>query len=330
MRGMTLSHRLAVLVLAGVIPLLGFNLATIYFDFQSDRTRAIGQTLALSRTLSQSTERFLNARIAELKVLADSPDLRTGNLTAFRAEAERAVAYRYPKGGIVLLRRDGEELLDTGLPSDVRLPRSVQLVSLQQAFDTGRPAVSGVFAAAGENRQVVAIDVPVHGADGTVAQILALYLPLETFAPLIERQNPNAEWLSAIIDQNGIRVARVPAENLIGRPATPDVIGRLSGQPEATFEVDIAGRIACIRGLQPHARFWLDNVCRCLDHAVDRAGLVVGIVIGRGGSHPSRAGTCSRASDRARHHRPDRHAVSYRRRTGRRAVAADADRHGPA
>src|SRR5580700_3246115 len=126
LRNVSLSARLMLLVLAGVVPLLIFNLVMVYGDFRDDRARAFRQTMMLSRAIAQSTEGFLNARIADLVVLADSPALEAGDLDTFRTKAERAVRHQFPGDTLVLSRRDGRQLICTGVLTDSPLPNSEQ------------------------------------------------------------------------------------------------------------------------------------------------------------------------------------------------------------
>ena len=75
-----LSARLALLVLAGVLPLLMFNLAMIYVGFRDDRAGAMNQTLVLSRAVARSVEGFLSTSRADLMELAESRSLVAGDL----------------------------------------------------------------------------------------------------------------------------------------------------------------------------------------------------------------------------------------------------------
>ena len=232
----SLSTRLMLLVLAGVIPLLICNLATVYGDFRDDRARAFQQTMLLSRAIARSTEAFLNTRIADLEVLIDSPALQAGDLNTFRGKAERAVQHQFPGNTLVLTRRDGTQLIHAGALADVQLPDRGPLASPNQALDIPLPSVSGVFVPAGATAPVVAIAVPVDRVGEATGLMLTLYVSLRAFAALVEQERPGDGWIIAIIDQNGRRVARIPAAGLVGQPVTRGAPDPWPTRQEAMFE----------------------------------------------------------------------------------------------
>jgi hypothetical protein len=133
------------LVLACVVPLLNFNLAMIDADFRDDRARAFHHTLVLSRAIAQSTEAFLNARIADLVVLTDSTALEAGDLGTFRAMAESAVRHQFPGDTLMLSHHNGRQLIRTGVPADIPLPDREQYATPGRDQDADVPSVSGVF-----------------------------------------------------------------------------------------------------------------------------------------------------------------------------------------
>jgi two-component sensor histidine kinase len=225
-----LSARLTLLVLAGVVPLLMFNLVVTYVRYLDDRAGATHETLVLSRAIGRSVEGFLNTRTADLVALAESRSLLTLDLATFRPKAERVLHQQFSGGAILLSRPDGQLLLDTRVEVGVALPNSD---GQKPTINDDRPAVSGIFVPAGATRPVVALAVPVHG---TTDLVLTLYIDLGAFAPLIEREKPADGWIAAIIDQNGFRVARSPPANLVAQRVTPGGADPWPTKPEATFE----------------------------------------------------------------------------------------------
>jgi two-component sensor histidine kinase len=235
-RDAALSDRLTLLVLAGVVPLLLFNLLMVYANFRSDRARALHQTLLLSRAIARSTEDFLDTRAAELVELSQSRGLVAGDLDMARTRAERVLRQQFPGNAIILSRADGQTLMDTRVPAGVPLSDHKRPDRPILAGAGDRPTVSGVFLPIGASRPVVAIDLPIHNAAGIADRVLTLYIDLGAFAPLIGREKPADGWISAIIDENGLRVARSPPANLVARPVTPGNPDPWPGKPEATFE----------------------------------------------------------------------------------------------
>jgi two-component sensor histidine kinase len=225
MRRLTLRTRLTLLVAAGVLPLIIFNLAAIHDRYREDRARAAQQALDLARGLALSVGSELRSHVAVLQVLALSRSLAAGDLATFRAQAEAVVAQQAPGSNILLLREDGQQLLNTALPPDAPLPVRQNLENQRRVFATGRPSVSNVYFGIVVRRPIVAIEVPVRDATGQVAMVLALNPTLDAFEPLVRRQLPAPGWIIAIIDRASVRVARMPdPERHVGRKATPGFI----------------------------------------------------------------------------------------------------------
>ena len=217
--GLSLRWRLALLVLASIVPMLAFNIGHEYLNYRDDVASAGEQRLALARSMSLLLDAALQERIVSLETLATSRALQAGDLKRFRAQAEAVVAEQFPDGNILLLKKDGEQAMNTSVPEGAPIPARPNVESTQQVFATGRPAVSNVFHGVVRDRPVVAIDVPVKGLDGSVIYVLSLSPDLEAFADAIRHLHPPASWKITVIDRRGLIVARVPGgEQFVGHP----------------------------------------------------------------------------------------------------------------
>src|SRR3954466_11223767 len=116
MRRLPLWARIGFLVGAGVAPMLAFSLLIVYTDYQNQRQDASQQALNIARSLALSVNNELHTRIATLEILAMSRALAAEDLVTFRREAEAVVARQSPGAGIILLREDGQQLINTALP----------------------------------------------------------------------------------------------------------------------------------------------------------------------------------------------------------------------
>ena len=119
---LSLRVRVAVLVLVGVVPFLGFNLGSSYLNYRQDRIEAERRMLDIARGIALAIEGELRSRVAVLEVLALSGALARDDLVAFRAKANAVRARQEPGTHILLLRRDGQQLLNTALPPGASLP----------------------------------------------------------------------------------------------------------------------------------------------------------------------------------------------------------------
>src|SRR5216684_2425685 len=236
-RHLSLRWRLVLLVVASVVPLLAFSLGNQYLEYREEVANTGYQTLALARSMSLVVEDELQARIAALQALAVSHPLEAGDIDGFRAQAETVVAQQFPGANILLLKEDGQQVMNTILPAGAPLPVRPNLESTRQVFATGRPAVSNLYQGAVGPRAVVAIDVPVKGPDGSVAYVLSLNPRLAVFADAIRRQDLPATWVVSVFDRHGVNIARVPnADRFVGHEASPSLFGPLQAEREGILE----------------------------------------------------------------------------------------------
>lgn len=180
---------------------------------------AVRERLFLMRSaIDQRIEKV----IVELQVLANSPDLQSGDLERFKAhaiETSRLI------GGITVLLcdRDGNQFLNTrSLAPGTPIPKRQNLEALRRAWDTKGPAVSDLYAAVVDAKPVVSIEVPVIVA-GQVRYMLAAGIVSTTFSDVMDQYVPEGA-IGSIIDRNGVLVARrPPGEGLVGTPTIPEV-----------------------------------------------------------------------------------------------------------
>jgi two-component sensor histidine kinase len=208
----SLRARMALLVLAGMLPLLALNLGTIHADYRLARDAAGRQALDLARGLALAVQGELRTRVASLEVLALSRAAREGNLSELRTMAQAVLAQHAPGAAILMLAQDGQQLLNTALPFDAPLPARRMLTNQQRVLATGRASVSDLYEGHVSGRLVVAIDVPVRGGAGgdRPRLVLAMNPALAIFDEVLARQHPGNGWLVNLLDSQGRRVARVP------------------------------------------------------------------------------------------------------------------------
>lgn len=233
---LTLQLRLLLLVLASVLPLLGFSLWHQYQQYRTDVAHTGQQTLDLARGLSAGIERELKRRVSELRVLAYSRALQAGDIDAFRTQAEIVVAEHFPGSNIVLLKEDGQQVMNTALPLGAPLPVRQDLETQREVFATGLPAVSDLYNSIALKRPVISIEVPVR-ANGRVIYTLANQPPLDAFATVIANQRASENGIIAVFDRKGVNVARTRSpERFVGQKAGPELLARMLADPEGITE----------------------------------------------------------------------------------------------
>ncbi|HXL69098.1 MAG TPA: sensor histidine kinase [Xanthobacteraceae bacterium] len=235
-RTLSLPLRLAVLVAGTALPLIVFSAAIVFLNYYGDRETAAERVLETARSMRLVLDRELQSAISALRVLALSPALQRGDLTAFRAEAE-TFAQQYPDAPNVLLTdRSGQQLLNLRVPPGEPLPKRAGATIVEQIFSTGRPVVSDLYTGSVSGRLIVTADVPVFKG-GRVAYDLTFTLPFQTFRSIIAQQRPSDEWVISIFDGSGHNVARLPgAEEYLGASASATLLPYLRSSSEMVLE----------------------------------------------------------------------------------------------
>ena len=232
-RGLSLRARLILLVVASLVPLLGFSLGREYLEYEAELASTRQRTLVLARGMARTIEQEVDAYIAVLEAMAQATSLRVGDFDWFRARAEAVVAQQFPGSVIVVLREDGQQLMNTMLPRGAPLPVRPDLTTLRQVFATGQPAVSDLYRGEVDGRPVVAIDVPVKRADGTVVSVLSINPNLDTFANVIRSARPAESWIASVFDRQGVNIARtLSPERYVGQKAAAVLLARLQAERE--------------------------------------------------------------------------------------------------
>jgi hypothetical protein len=121
--GLSLRARVMLLAVAGIVPMLAFSLGNQYLQYREAVANAGNQALELARSLSVVVDQELHARIVALQVFSASRAVQDNDLVTFRARAETVVAQQFPGSNVILLRQDGQQLMNTILPPGAPLHR---------------------------------------------------------------------------------------------------------------------------------------------------------------------------------------------------------------
>ncbi|MBV9826101.1 MAG: PAS domain S-box protein [Alphaproteobacteria bacterium] len=235
-RARSLRWRLGWLVLGCVLPLLALLAAEQYLQY-SNNVGVVGQeTLTLARGMSASVDLALEAHVQMLQALATSQALREGDLDGFRRRADELISEQGAVESILVLRPDGQMVMNTRVPAGAPLPVRSDLMSLRKAVQSGRAQISDLFNGTRSGRELVAVDIPIKDATGKILYILSMNPRLEAFADVIADQNLPRTWVAGIIDRRGLTVARLPnGDKEVGRPVSPGMLSSLD-MPEGIVD----------------------------------------------------------------------------------------------
>ncbi len=179
-------------------------------------------------------DRLIAERIGALQTLASS---MSGERFDSPEAQQRAasVAERFGEA-VVLIDRTGKFIWSTRLPPGGLLPERTDLPPVAPAFADRKPYVSNMITGAFTDLPLAIVTVPLTGQQADYALSMSIS-PNLLSSTLKEAGLPN-EWVAAIVDRNGVFVARSHSPELnIGQPARPQLIETArSGQRSGSFK----------------------------------------------------------------------------------------------
>ncbi|CAL8980048.1 Sensor protein FixL [Rhodoplanes serenus] len=218
--GLTIRHRLFLLVVACTAPMLLLSFAIIWQLAHRERETSRQAITYASRSIVSAVDAQFRHYIAVGQALAISPSLQTGDLAAFRAEAERAMTV-VPGGWLTLADTTGQQLVNTLIPAGEPLPRLAPAVAEdgRRAFASKTVKIADVVFGPVAKAPVTGIGVPVFRG-GEPAYYLLVGVPAASFRALLNDGRMPEGWLVAVIDSRGNLVARSrDHDRLVGQPA---------------------------------------------------------------------------------------------------------------
>ena len=226
--GVTFRTYLLALVLAAVIPLGGFTAALLYVvssKQEADMERAV---LESAKALAAAIESNIDSGLQRMAVLANESALHVGNIEQFAQRSREALSGSPDWRSLLLSAPDGTQLMNTLTPPNPSLPSGLGLPYVKQAFETGKPIVSGLFLGRISKQPIVGLAVPVKLQD-SVPYVLSSGLDLGYLSELITKGVGMEGGVAALLDQELKYIARSSGnEPLVGDSAPPEMRRQLT------------------------------------------------------------------------------------------------------
>lgn len=232
---LTIQARIALLVIACILPACLLAAAVSYLTYRQERTNIRQLTANTTRSLVRVVERDLAANVAALQVLATSDLIDQRNFARFHARAQQVL--RYTSGfTIVLSDASGQQVMNLLRPYGVALPRHGNPELLQRVLDTRRPVVSDLYVGGVTQKPLVGIEVPVI-RDGRAHYGLALGIDPRHLGELLREQALPQPWVVSIFDSTGTIVARDrAAEQFVGQKGAPALMRAMQQAQEGVVD----------------------------------------------------------------------------------------------
>jgi len=230
-RRLSIGTWVAGVSLLALLPMLAFAAASLYREVLARQQEG---TLALERRAvgaAASVGHELARVFAVLSAMAESDGMRSGDLAAAHAFAQRIVAQDPGIQSISLSQASGHQPFTTLLPFGAPVPPSNAVALQRPVFEGRQRVVLPLVTGAVTKRPVVIVAMPVTlGPSGLHA--LRAVVRLEAIDQRLNETIWPEDWTASLVDQNRVIVARSrDAARFTGQTATASLQdGLRSGQ----------------------------------------------------------------------------------------------------
>ncbi|WP_339893009.1 HWE histidine kinase domain-containing protein [uncultured Devosia sp.] len=157
------------------------------------------RTMREAQTLAASVERQLQDISTTLRLLETAPELQNGDLEAFHQRSQSALA-ESPLF-VLLLREDGQQLLNTRVPFGSALGKSSNMAALAAALETEQNDISDVFFGSVSQKWVFNVTLPLPDTRPDLAALL-ITQNAEELDRLIVTGGLPPGWSAALVDRS--------------------------------------------------------------------------------------------------------------------------------
>lgn len=228
---------LVAMVVTFALPLLVFVVIILSRLEMSERVTLDRRTERDAQALSTSVGRQLRDMAVTLRILATAPELAAGDLDLFHERTQSAL--RSASYFLLVLDRQGRQLLNTRVPYGTPLGQTTSMASVQSVLQSGRIEVSDVFIGATGDRWEFNVAMPLTEAESSGAAVLILTQNAEEIARAVDTRGLPLDWSATLIDASGHVVASsegTPAGELF----PTDLLARITGS-SGVMERDVEG-----------------------------------------------------------------------------------------
>jgi PAS domain S-box-containing protein len=232
-QALALRWHLVLLVVGALLPLVVFAAVVVYRLADSERAAADRRLMRSAQQVSEALDREIQGTVRTLSALAESRTLDGPDLQPFYVEARRVLPTQPAWLTLILLRPDGQQVVNTNMEWGTPLPIVLEAESLRRVVESKRPAVGGITQGQLRPGFTFSVRVPVM-REGEVRYVLTAVSSPDSLAGAVGLNDPtNVEWSRAIIDSQGVIAARSrEPERFVGTRALPSLLQRIGESGE--------------------------------------------------------------------------------------------------
>ncbi|HEY1371589.1 MAG TPA: cache domain-containing protein [Candidatus Binatia bacterium] len=230
-----LRAHLITLFLIAMAPLFVFAVYMIYRSAEQERATLERGAIERVRAIKTALDAELKSSITTLEALATADELDGEDLHAFYDEAGRVLKSQPDWLTIILIDKNGDQILNLQRPFGTKLPHVADQQSFEQVLRSGKPAVGVVVRGPIVTGFNFPIRVPVvRGSE--IKYVLTAAIAPETIQARLAQQQLPSDWVAAVLDARQMIVARsVDPEQMIGKSASDTLRAALAKSPGGWF-----------------------------------------------------------------------------------------------
>ncbi|HEY1265769.1 MAG TPA: cache domain-containing protein [Candidatus Binatia bacterium] len=230
-----LRAHLITLFLIAMAPLFVFAVYMIYRSAEQERATLERGAIERVRAIKTTLDAELKSSITTLEALATADELNGEDLHAFYEEAGRVLKSQPDWLTIILIDRNGDQILNLRRPFGTRLPHVADQQSFEQVLRTGKPAVGVIVRGPIVTNLNFPIRVPV-ARGGEIKYVLTAAIAPETIQGRLAEQQLPSDWVAGVLDARQMIVARsVDPEQMIGKSASDTLRAALAASAGGWF-----------------------------------------------------------------------------------------------
>lgn len=234
-RAPSIRSRLTLLVMACIVPAALMAVMLISYDYHLARTELIRSAEMSARATASEVDKEFAQVESTLLALSTSPSLGYLEFGDFYQQAQRSLRHMKVLN-IVLEDAAGKQDFNTLRPYGTILPPQGASSPLRRVGENRERVITNLFFGRVSQRPVVALGIPVE-LGGIRPHVLSASMAAQNFTDLLIQRHFPANWVVAIIDRDGVIVARThEMEKYVGKKAVPDVLQRLTPFQEGAFD----------------------------------------------------------------------------------------------
>jgi two-component sensor histidine kinase len=220
---------------ATVLPLVIFASWLAWLDYRNLRQTSLNALQTNARALMQAIDAELALRSGILLALSHAKAISEGNFARFHANLTAIVTDQPPGTSVSLVDANGQTLVTSAKPFDTPLLPRTDQAAVASVIASGQPLL-GDIESNPATQPTLSIYVPVT-IDGKIPYVLDEEVPLDPFQELLRRQKIPPDWIAGVLDHAGILVARVPANNSVGKKGNPIFLAAVSHALEGNIDI---------------------------------------------------------------------------------------------